>query len=113
VSETRFFCENCGAEVPRDEEKCPECGRVFASVRCPACSFVGQVAQFKDGCPVCGYSAAGPSANPISKAKAKTKRKKKPPKNQYPAASLPFWVYVLTGAIFTAIMAALFFKIAK
>jgi len=112
VPDTRFFCENCGAEVPREEEKCPECGRVFASVRCPACGFVGQIAQFKDGCPSCGYSTtAKPPEKPLSK--SKVKRKKKSPKNQYAAPSLPLWVYILTGAIFTAIMAALFLKIAK
>jgi len=108
VSDPRFFCENCGAEVPRDEEKCPECGRRFASVRCPACGFIGEIAHFKGGCPMCGYSAA--ATPPL---RTKTKRSKKNRKSKAAAPSLPFWVYILTGAIFTAIFAALFLMIAK
>jgi uncharacterized membrane protein YvbJ len=105
VPDPRFFCENCGAEVPRDEEKCPQCGKYFASVRCPACGFIGETAKFKGGCPVCGYSTAN--------APSKSGNRKKIPENKYTAASLPFWVYILTAAAFTAILAALFFVIAK
>jgi len=105
VPAPRFFCENCGAEVPRDEDKCPQCGKHFASVRCPACGFIGDTAQFKGGCPACGYSTA---KAPINK-----KNQKKFTENKNAAASLPFWVYILTAAAFTAILAALFFVIAK
>ena len=95
----RFFCENCGAEVPRDEAKCPKCGRYFASVRCPSCDFVGEEALFRAGCPVCGYSASGNSGIPSR------------PEYKRPAASLPFWIYLLTAAVFTAVLAALFFVV--
>ncbi|MDR2029525.1 MAG: zinc-ribbon domain-containing protein, partial [Treponema sp.] len=27
MSGPRFFCENCGAEVPRSAKSCPQCGR--------------------------------------------------------------------------------------
>jgi len=105
VPDPRFFCENCGAEVPRDGEKCPQCGRRFASVRCPACGFIGETAQFKGGCPSCGYSTANPPSN--------SKKQKNFPEKKKAAASLPFWVYILTAAAFTAILTALFFMIAK
>jgi uncharacterized membrane protein YvbJ len=112
VSEPRFFCENCGAEVPRDEEKCPECGKRFASVRCPACGFIGEVANFRAGCPKCGYSLTGtPPSNANAMAKAKTRRRKKTRKDKAKTASLPLWIYILAGAGFTAIFAALLFMI--
>jgi len=110
VAEPRFFCENCGAEVPRDEEICPECGKRFASVRCPACGFIGEVAHFKGGCPKCGYSitATHPSK---ARAKAKKRRRKKTRKSKATTASLPLWIYILAGAGFTAVFAALLFMI--
>jgi hypothetical protein len=74
-------------------------------VRCPACGFIGDTAQFKVGCPVCGYSA--------KKAPLKKKNQKNFPETKNAAAALPFWVYILTAAAFTAILAALFFVIAK
>jgi len=96
----RFFCESCGAEVPRDAENCPGCGRRFASVLCPSCGFSGAEDLFKEGCPVCGYSAVknndGAAAFPEIKK---------------PAGALPVWVYILTAAAFTAVMAALFLKV--
>ena len=36
----KFFCESCGAEVPRNARFCKKCGRFFASVRCPNCGGV-------------------------------------------------------------------------
>ena len=62
------------------------------------------------GCPMCGYSnppedddndAAGSG---IVKAKKKKKKKES-------VAGLPLWVYILTTAIFTAILAALLFRV--
>ena len=96
----RFFCESCGAEVPRDAKDCPKCGKSFASVRCPSCGFIGEEALFREGCPACGYSAStsGSAAN-----LPELEHKKL-------AAGLPLWVYILTTAAFTAIFAALFLK---
>ncbi|MDR0998592.1 MAG: zinc ribbon domain-containing protein, partial [Treponema sp.] len=54
----RFFCDNCGAEVDRDTKKCPQCGRFFASVRCPRCGYTGPEGNFAIGCPACGYSSS-------------------------------------------------------
>jgi len=100
----QFFCESCGIEVPRDAESCPNCGKRFASVRCPACDFVGDVAIFKDGCPVCDYTPGSPI--PARGAAAPKKKRRRPPKK--PVDSLPLWVYLLTAAAFTGVFAALF-----
>jgi hypothetical protein len=92
----RFFCENCGAEVPRSAKNCPRCGKYFASVKCPGCGFVGEAGLFKEGCPVCGYSAVpGPEAGRQGEAKG-------------PAASLPFWVYLVTLLALLLVGAALY-----
>lgn len=63
MKKAQFFCEECGTEVRMNASKCPNCGKVFAAVRCPKCSYVGQPGEFVKGCPNCGYSeeaAAGP-----------------------------------------------------
>jgi hypothetical protein len=97
----RFFCENCGAEVPRSAKTCPRCGRYFASVKCPGCGFVGEEGLFKAGCPVCGYSAVpakeggGQSTGPSAPAKR-------------PAGALPLWVYLITLIALSLVGAALY-----
>ena len=101
----RFFCENCNTEVPKDAKCCPKCGRYFESVRCPACGFIGEEALFKDGCPVCGYSSKDTQSSPSGN----TSRDLREPKK--PAGALPAWVYLLTAAAFTIILAALFLKL--
>ena len=35
--QAKFFCESCGAEVPHNSKVCINCGKFFASVRCPNC----------------------------------------------------------------------------
>ena len=101
----RFFCEHCGKEVSRSDEKCPSCGRFFASVRCPKCGFVGSQNLFSSGCPVCGYSAPrtpdgigedGPDGSPSKRA-------------AIPAGALPAWVYLITILALAAAVAAAFF----
>jgi predicted RNA-binding Zn-ribbon protein involved in translation (DUF1610 family) len=93
-----FFCESCSAEVEREAKSCPECGKNFASVRCPTCNFIGEVDSFKGGCPACGY---------VSEDQPKKRPKAKRPKDE----PLPLWVYVITVAIFSGILAALFITI--
>ena len=98
----RFFCESCGAEVPRNAKTCPQCGRYFASVLCPSCGFSGEESLFKGGCPVCGYST-GKGRGDLPGF----------PEGKKPAGPLPLWVYILTVAVFTAVLAALLFKFMK
>lgn len=70
----KFFCENCGAEVPQNAKMCRHCGRFFTSVRCPACGATGTNSQFADGCPVCGY-AVGKGKKSAAAEKATFKEK--------------------------------------
>ncbi|MDR2210186.1 MAG: hypothetical protein LBO65_01770 [Spirochaetaceae bacterium] len=96
----RFFCDHCGAEVRRNSDRCPRCGRIFALVRCPQCGFTGEEKLFKHGCPRCGYCApvpepaetpAWPAAGPRPAA----------------AGKLPLWVYILAILALAAVAGAL------
>lgn len=95
----RFFCENCGAEVKRSADRCPRCGRRFASVRCPKCDFAGNEGLFTDGCPICGYSAAKAEDEGLPRLKLK----------RTAAGALPFWVYFVTVLAVAAVSIALYF----
>jgi uncharacterized membrane protein YvbJ len=98
----RFFCENCGAEVPRNAKNCPKCGRFFASVKCPSCGFTGEEALFKGGCPVCGYSTAGGKILPWPDEKKAKKTA---------AGSLPVWVYVAAVLALVSVLGALVYYV--
>ena len=52
----KYFCESCGAEVAAKAKFCPKCGKFFSSVRCPKCGKLGNVNDFKHGCPQCHYA---------------------------------------------------------
>jgi hypothetical protein len=95
----RFFCEHCGAEVPRDAKNCPRCGRYFLSVKCPACGFVGAEGLFGDGCPVCGYSDPGRGGGG------------KTPPGREAAGALPLWVYAVTLTAFLAVLGVLYLTV--
>jgi predicted amidophosphoribosyltransferase len=101
----RFFCENCGAEVKRNSKACPNCGRPFANILCPACGFAGEAGLFADGCPVCGYTAGSLIPHPGPKSK---KQHTAPPK--FAAGSLPSWAYILAILAFVGVVALLFVK---
>jgi predicted RNA-binding Zn-ribbon protein involved in translation (DUF1610 family) len=103
MKHSRFFCENCGAEVSRNAKSCPSCGKSFASVRCSACGFTGEESLFQKGCPLCGYS---PSAGP-----ERDKGPQIPFPREDPAGSLPLWVYFLTGIALAAVGTVLFFTL--
>lgn len=110
----KFFCENCGAEVPENAKLCKNCGKFFISVRCPACGKVGTSSEFKKGCPGCGYAVnkkSFPGASTSDKAKALAKLfSSARNKSAYSArkiqheSSLPVWVYAVTFATFIAVM---------
>jgi len=92
----RFFCENCGAEVPRGAKRCASCGRHFASVLCPKCGFSGAEGLFSSGCPVCGYCVSPRQSAPKSRS----------PSEMKPAGALPLWVYALTFFFLLLVAAA-------
>ncbi len=122
----KFFCENCGAEVPKDAKMCRHCGRFFSSVRCPQCGTTGSPSKFSAGCPVCGYAVGNPSGgnskSTFLKDKKASRASKKALKNaideRYSALngresrgddSLPWWMYLaVTGALL--LMIIFFFK---
>lgn len=60
MKRSRFYCENCAAEVSARAKVCPSCGRFFSAVRCPRCGFTEEARLFLYGCPSCGYAANGP-----------------------------------------------------
>lgn len=55
-NKAKFFCENCGTEVPENAKFCKQCGKFFSAVRCPSCGATGNAADFAKGCPLCGYA---------------------------------------------------------
>jgi hypothetical protein len=67
-------------------------------VRCPGCGFTGEEGLFRDGCPVCGYSAAsGGKILPLPKEKKE---------RRLVFDSLPLWVYLTAvGALILIIWA--------
>jgi predicted RNA-binding Zn-ribbon protein involved in translation (DUF1610 family) len=95
----RFFCEGCGSEVPLNAKTCPQCGKFFSSVKCPSCGFIGEEGLFRDGCPVCGYSAVPPE------------HKASQTNGVFAAGPLPLWVYVITILGLGAVLFSLFFFI--
>jgi predicted RNA-binding Zn-ribbon protein involved in translation (DUF1610 family) len=105
----RFFCENCGAEVGRNEKACPRCGKFFASVRCPSCGFTGAEGLFTKGCPLCGYSA--PPAGHIPGPRKKPPLFKAPryAAPRFEAGALPLWIYLLSVFALICVVIVIFF----
>ncbi|WP_407425831.1 zinc ribbon domain-containing protein [Treponema sp.] len=74
----KFFCENCGAEVPQDAKVCKHCGKFFSSVRCPVCGETGTPGKFSNGCPKCGYAVGkGKKINSPKQKESHASRKSK------------------------------------
>lgn len=118
----KFFCENCGAEVPPNAKMCRHCGRFFTSVRCPVCGATGTNSQFKNGCPVCGYAVGKGKSSSSEKIdyKEKTAGRKSRAKLRYEIESrnsrtfarkraadgtLPGWFYILIALVFLGFLA--------
>ena len=94
----KFFCENCGAEVQQNAKFCRNCGRFFASVRCPSCGFIGIADSFSKGCPSCGYADS----------ESKNDTASLPDKNVKAVDSpLPVWIYLFTIGALAGIIAAI------
>ncbi|GHV32432.1 hypothetical protein AGMMS4952_22790 [Spirochaetia bacterium] len=114
----RFICQNCGAQVNRNSKTCPQCGRPFANVLCPACGFEGEERFFSAGCPSCGYTSGGPAKAAVPK--QGTFDRNRPGKGKGPesagltgrpprfaAGELPAWAYALAILAFVGVLALL------
>ncbi|MDR2900921.1 MAG: zinc ribbon domain-containing protein [Treponema sp.] len=100
-----FYCEHCGAEVRRNAESCPSCGRRFSSVRCPKCDFTSDESSFSNGCPNCGYSAHFDEWEGfLPRNTAQTFQRNGP---------LPLWVYLVTIAAFFTVAGMFFLHLAR
>ena len=128
--EAKFFCESCGAEVPRNSKTCPICGKFFASVRCPQCGRIGSNEDFKNGCPTCGYAVnpddgfnRGSSGGLFGSRNNKNGKANKGygargllglsrPGNRagtgYVESGLPIWVYIISLLILAALVVGLY-----
>ena len=118
----RFFCDFCGTEVKRNDRICPNCGKFFSAVRCPACGLTGQAALFVKGCPDCGYAVL-PGSESASNSTAKKRQKKarkahpqgKSPRNAAPSKRkpqaagdpLPIWIYIAVACLLAAVVAVI------
>ncbi len=110
-NKAKFFCENCGSEVPENAKMCKVCGKFFISVRCPECGMTGSHEDFKDGCPRCGYAV-----NKTSPSKSREFQKQKTARNVlerlrfgfrpkiHVESALPLWIYVVTTTILVVIV---------
>ncbi|MCM1321159.1 MAG: zinc ribbon domain-containing protein [Bacteroides sp.] len=116
----RFFCENCNAEVKANARFCGKCGKFFVSVRCPSCGKTGPQAMFAAGCPNCGYAGAKSGSGEANKpqtdnsgrrlfrgGKAGASRGRKQMQRRS-SGDLPYWVYGMLAAIFSAVIFLLF-----
>lgn len=115
----KFFCENCGSEVPEDAKLCKKCGKFFISVRCPNCGKSGTSREFKKGCPGCGYAvnkSGFAGASTADKAKALSAllsgagRACSAAKSsgRHHESSLPVWIYAVTFATLVAVMVGVY-----
>lgn len=113
MKRSRFYCENCAAEVKPNARVCPACGRFFSAVRCPQCQYTGEANAFVYGCPNCGYAAsAGPAgknqdtadwevlgdADSLGSLEAG---------RPYHGAEIPGWVWYLAAGILTLVFGVL------
>ncbi|MCR5495463.1 MAG: zinc ribbon domain-containing protein [Treponema sp.] len=106
-TKAKFFCQNCGSEVPENAKLCTKCGKFFISVRCPSCGYTGTSKEFKEGCPQCGYAMGKKKQTAFTttdRAKAlnmmfsnaKAYSNQKAVKH---SESLPVWIYAFTFSL--------------
>lgn len=106
--EAKFFCENCGSEVPENAKLCKKCGKFFISVRCPSCGYTGTSKEFKQGCPQCGYAmgknkfqafTTTERAKALSMIFSDAGKKAGKEKAVKQSESLPLWIYAFTFSL--------------
>ena len=120
----KFFCESCGAEVPHNSKICLNCGKFFASVRCPNCGKTGSSSTFINGCPDCGYAVSGSSKkqknyNYRNKIIKNNNSHRSPSlfwkrnnnssyRNTSNESGLPLWIYLLVSGILLVLIICLY-----
>lgn len=116
-NEAKFFCENCGSEVPRKSRFCPVCGKFFASVRCPKCGHTGASEDFKKGCPECGYAvnsnvslAQNKDSDDLFENHNESKNKMIQNKSNKSGqdGSLPVWIYITSILVLIILIICLY-----
>ena len=121
-NKAKFFCENCGSEVPENAKVCKTCGKFFISVRCPKCGKTGTHEDFINGCPQCGYAVNGSHSSSFFSNGSESEKKgimrffqNGRISNQKSASesSLPLWVYIVTGVVLIVVLFAVYSCIKK
>lgn len=115
TKKAKFFCENCGSEVPENAKVCKVCGKFFISVRCPQCGAIGSHDDFANGCPKCGYAegkAGKSSGRAGTNNKAGNNSRRGRNGNIYSSgredSSLPIWIYIVTAVILFGVLFAVY-----
>ena len=101
---TRFYCESCGKEVSFNAGVCPNCGKIFSSVRCPKCHFQGEPAFFVTGCPQCGFMSKASRKQPDESTDAEDSEGATKGKRKKISPSVYLW-----STVVLVILAILFF----
>ena len=104
----KFFCENCGSEVPENAKFCKNCGKFFSAVRCPKCGYAvsNDFVSNENSKTEANATALASIFNSISKNKKNTFEQKSKTAFQKTETSLPLWIYLVTTALlFTMIFA--------
>lgn len=114
LHKAKFFCENCGAEVPQNAKFCSTCGKFFTFVRCPNCQYTGDAKIFTNGCPECGYAvknkmgmSSGKSSGEASSAPSffgNPFSEKSGNRSNSGDSSLPLWMYIATALVLIAVI---------
>ena len=119
-NKAKFFCENCGSEVPENAKVCKTCGKFFISVRCPKCGATGSHDEFMNGCPKCGYAVNGSHSSSGSFSGTSERkdfmrflRRSSAAEKKVSDSSLPVWVYIVTAIVFVVVLFAVYSCIKK
>lgn len=118
-----FFCEFCGAKVDKWAIQCGSCNRIFDSIKCPKCDFVGKADDFPNGCPKCGFQSSSlnklrdniisaQGKNIPNSSKSETRAGDSPkgtPSKPKKEKIYPLWVYLVVFFLFGGIATGLFF----
>lgn len=90
--------------MPATTKRCPRCGKNFTSVKCPRCSFQGEVADFADGCPACGYLQVAPGSHPIRGRPRRGSIEEPTPVNRATRHVLPAWFYRIAIIVLSVLL---------